>query len=237
MLCLFCYHSGSVIVLGSNPNADYNTAVKYPTEYRVERLYPSYYNSRRPQPQGVPSSLSYGGPPFNITLSSDDLSNDVSNIKNASVVVIRTGYSTHTLNMGQRMLVLESSYTGNSDGSGGGVLHVSQVPPNAAILVPGPALFFVVVNGVPSVASQVMIGSGKIETQQMQAVGALPESTILQPSPTGDQAGSKTGGKTTPDSQAKSSALSVLGVARNGLLDALVAVMMSSVMVVFTSVL
>ena len=39
--------------------------------------------------------------------------------------------------MGQRFVQLDSSYTGSSDGSG--TLHVSQLPPNPAILTPGPA--------------------------------------------------------------------------------------------------
>lgn len=144
------YHStatllpdGSVLISGSNPNADYNvgSGIKYPTDYRVERFYPSYFNERRPQPQGLPSSLSYGGPYFNVTLSSDDLGGSVSNVKNTTVVVIRTGFSTHALSMGQRYVQLENSYTGNSDGSA--VLHVSQMPPNPAILAPGPARAFV----------------------------------------------------------------------------------------------
>jgi hypothetical protein len=40
-------------------------------------------------------------------------------------------------NMGQRFVQLQSTYTGNPDGTA--VLHVSQLPPNPAILVPGPA--------------------------------------------------------------------------------------------------
>lgn len=39
--------------------------------------------------------------------------------------------------MGQRFVQLDSSYSANEDGSG--VLHVSQLPPNPAILAPGPA--------------------------------------------------------------------------------------------------
>lgn len=90
---------GAVLVSGSNPNADYNvgTGVTYPTEYRVERFYPSYYNERRPQPQGLPAQLSYGGPYFNVSLSTDDLFGTAANVQNASVVVIRTGFSTHTM--------------------------------------------------------------------------------------------------------------------------------------------
>jgi len=39
--------------------------------------------------------------------------------------------------MGQRFVQLENTYTGNADGSG--VLYVSQLPKNPAILAPGPA--------------------------------------------------------------------------------------------------
>jgi len=196
------YHSsatllpdGSVFVSGSNPNTDYNATATYPTEYRVETFYPSYYDERRPEPQGLPNTLSYGGNYFNVSLSHDDLFGNIQNAKNASVVIIRTGFSTHTLNMGQRMVQLDSSYTGNSDGSV--VLHVSQLPPNPAILVPGPAFIFVVVNGVPSVGVQVMIGSGQIEKQQTLSIGSLPSSSMPQtgsggPSPSsGPGSGSK----------------------------------------------
>lgn len=90
---------GSILVSGSNPNADYNVGldVMYPTEYRTERFYPSYYGQRRPQPIGIPSQLTYGGPLFNITLDSDDLFENVQNLNSATVVVIRTGFSTHAM--------------------------------------------------------------------------------------------------------------------------------------------
>lgn len=39
--------------------------------------------------------------------------------------------------MGQRFVQLDSTYTGNPDGSA--TLHVSQLPPNPAVLAPGPA--------------------------------------------------------------------------------------------------
>lgn len=165
------------MVMGSNPNSDYNTKVKFPTEYRIERLYPFYYNTRRPVPMGIPPMLSYGGKSFDVTLTSEDLFGDVQNVEYTTIVIIRTGFSTHALNMGQRMVVLESSYTGNLDGSA--TLHVSQVPPNPAIFPPGPALCFVVVNNIPSVATQVMIGSGAIEDQPTHPVQSLPESKIL----------------------------------------------------------
>lgn len=179
------YHSsatllpdGSVFVSGSNPNSDYNVApdVKYKTEYRTEKFYPSYYNKRRPQPVGLPGQLAYGGPSFNITLDSNDLFNNVDNVKNTTVILMRTGFSTHSMNMGQRYVQLENTYMGFSNNTA--VLHVSQVPPNPAILVPGPAFIFVVVNGVPSVGRQVMIGSGVLGMQNILAIGDLPASQI-----------------------------------------------------------
>ena len=63
----------------------------------MEKFYPSYFNQRRPQPQGLLQKLSYGGLPFNVTLSKDDLFGSVDNIKSTTVVVMRTGFSTHTM--------------------------------------------------------------------------------------------------------------------------------------------
>lgn len=216
------YHSsavllpdGSVFVSGSNPNADYNVGpnVEYPTEYRTERFYPSYYSSRRPQPQGLPSSISYGGSYFNVSLSKDDLFGNVNNAQNTTVVLIRPGFSTHALSMGQRFVQLNNTYTGNEDGSA--TLHVSQMPPNAAILAPGPAcelklhvcfifrvihmvdwhvVIFVVVDGVPSVGMQVMVGSGQIGTQPTSAVADLPSPTITNPPSTSTSKGNSKSG-------------------------------------------
>jgi hypothetical protein len=186
------YHSsatllpdGSVLVAGSNPNSDLNVGpkIKYPTEYRVERFYPSYYNERRPQPTGLLSALGYGGPAFDVSLSSDDLGGDAHNAANASVVLIRTGFSTHGMNMGQRFLQLDSTYTGYGENNTA-TLHVSQLPPNAAIFAPGPALLFVVVGGVPSVGVQVMVGSGTIGPQTLSPIGDLLASSYV-PAPSG----------------------------------------------------
>ncbi|KAG5641947.1 hypothetical protein DXG03_003936 [Asterophora parasitica] len=186
------YHSsaillpdGSVLVSGSNPNSDYNVGptIKYPTEYRTERFYPSYYNERRPQPVGILKRLVYGGPSFDVKLEKEDLFGDVSNVKNASVVVIRPGFSTHSMNMGQRFVQLENTHTGYKNGTA--ILHISQIPPNPAILAPGPAFVFVVVNGVPSIGVQVMIGSGQLGSQGVLPIGGLKESSIgvVDPSP------------------------------------------------------
>jgi len=56
------------------------------------------------------------------------------------------------------------------------VLHVSQAPPNANLFQPGPAFLFVVVQGVPSNGTYVIVGNGAIGQQPTAAVGALPDS-------------------------------------------------------------
>lgn len=91
--------TGSVLVSGSNPNSDYTIAtdVEYKTEYRTERFFPLYYNKRRPQPIGLIRQLSYGGSAFHVTLDSNDLFGDLANVKTASVVIIRPGFSTHAM--------------------------------------------------------------------------------------------------------------------------------------------
>ncbi|KXN90309.1 Galactose oxidase [Leucoagaricus sp. SymC.cos] len=177
------YHSsatllpdGSVLVAGSNPNSDYATDVKYPTQYKVETFYPPYYNTRRPEPQGLLTQLSYGGSSFTVTLTLDDLHGDITNIARTKVVVIRTGFSTHSMNMGQRYVELESTYGASPNKSG--FLRVSQMPPNPAIMAPGPAFLFVIVDGVPSIGIQVMVGSGQLGNQKILPVEPLPEASM-----------------------------------------------------------
>jgi hypothetical protein len=98
MYILIHTYLGSILVAGSNPNSDYvEKGVKYPTQYKVELFYPWYYNSRRPEPEGLPTQLSYGGPSFIITLTLEDLGGDILNIGRTKVVVIRTGFSTHAM--------------------------------------------------------------------------------------------------------------------------------------------
>lgn len=78
-----------------------------------------------------------------------------------------------------RHLELDVTYTGAEDGSA--TFHVSQIPPQAAIFPPGPALFFVVVNGVPSQAAWITVGSGKIETQKTTDPASLPANFLATP--------------------------------------------------------
>lgn len=94
---------------------------------------------------------------------------------------------------------LASSYTAYQ-ANNTAVLQVNQLPPNPAIIVPGPALIFVVVNGVPSIGLQVMLGSGQLGPQPILSPGTLPQQNIVsnvtttpttanQPSQTASSAG------------------------------------------------
>ncbi|KAI9603281.1 hypothetical protein H4Q26_002599 [Puccinia striiformis f. sp. tritici PST-130] len=176
------YHSvaillpdGSIQSSGSNPNADYvppgTPGYPYYTEYKVERFYPDYYNKPRPKPTGLPTTISYGGNSFDLKLSKDDL-NGSDALEQTKVVIIRPGFSTHAINMGQRYVQLRSTYDTNSDGSA--TLHVSQLPPNPAILAPGPAFIYVVVKGVPSIGVMVMVGNGQLGSQPTAPEPSLP---------------------------------------------------------------
>lgn len=181
------YHSsatllpdGSVFIAGSNPNADViteanNASYPYKTEYRAERFYPDYYDAPRPNVTGIPASISYGGDGFDLTLPSTSLNG--SSLDNIFIGLMRTGFSTHAMNMGMKYVELQHSYTANKDGSA--TLHVAQFVPNPAVMTPGPALLFVVVNGIPSIGQPVMLGSGNIETQVLNTATVLPASRAL----------------------------------------------------------
>mgnify|MGYP001759592260 CR=1 FL=1 len=170
------YHSsailapdGSVLVAGSNPHMDVailppndQLDTKYEafnTTYVMERWYPEYYFEERPVPQNLPKVIGYGGDPFNITvpakyMNPNNNANDMAN--NTRIFVIRPGFSTHAYNFGQRSLELENTFSVQNDGSV--EFMVNPMPTNMNLFVPGPALLFVTVNGVPSHGKLIMIG-------------------------------------------------------------------------------
>ncbi|KAJ8592539.1 putative copper radical oxidase [Rhizopogon salebrosus TDB-379] len=178
------YHSSallmpdaSVMIAGSNPNIDTNLSTVYPTTYTAEIFYPPYFSaSVRPTFTGAPSTLSYGGSYFNLTVPGTAYTGSANSAAaNTTVVLSRGGFTTHAMNMGQRHLQLNNTYAVNTDGSI--TLYVSQVPPNSNLLTPGPALMFVVINGVPSNGTMVIVGNGQVGTQTISDVATLPASS------------------------------------------------------------
>ncbi|KAG5651043.1 hypothetical protein H0H81_010091 [Sphagnurus paluster] len=179
------YHSsamllpdGSVLVAGSNPNVDVNLTTVFSTEYRAEIFYPPYFAAKtRPAPSGVPTTLSYGGNPFDITVPATSYAGSANSAaQNTTVALVRGGFTTHAINMGQRYLQLNNTFTVKSDGSI--VLHVAQAP-NPNVFQPGPSLLFVVVNGIPSNGTMVIVGSGVMGTQPTAPASVLPASVLL----------------------------------------------------------
>jgi hypothetical protein len=191
------YHSSalllpdaSVLIAGSNPNIDYNITRPFKTEYRAEKFYPPYWSAVRPQPKGLPDKLSYGGPSFDVTVDSKGFSGDANDAaKNTTVVLVRPGFTTHAMNMGQRFVQLNSTYSVADDGTI--TLHVSQAPPNPNIITPGPLLMFVVVNGIPSIGKHIILGNGQLGQQPVSAVSPLPASVTATSAPKGNGPQSK----------------------------------------------
>ncbi|KDN52348.1 copper radical oxidase [Tilletiaria anomala UBC 951] len=181
------YHStalllpdGSVLVAGSNPHMNVATNMPrgttpqgYNTTYELEKWYPSYYFKVRPLISStLPNSIPFGGSSFNITIDKSSMGKSANALAaRTKVVVIRPGFTTHAMNMGQRSLQLDNSYVVNDDGSV--TLIVNPFPTNPNIFVAGPALLFVVVNGVPSMGKMISVGTNATGT------GLLPWTPVV----------------------------------------------------------
>ncbi|KAL4401866.1 (methyl)glyoxal oxidase [Malassezia pachydermatis] len=187
------YHSsallipdGSVLVAGSNPHMDVSILPtmdqldtqyeSFNTTYAVEQWYPDYYFKTRPVPDQMPDTISYGGSSFNVTIGAkymnpNNNANDMAN--KTKFMVIRPGFSTHAINFGQRSLQLENSFDVHDDGSV--TFIVNPMPTNINIFVPGPALLFATVNGVPSHGKFVQLGG--------KDMGPVPFALTAQSSP------------------------------------------------------
>lgn len=61
----------------------------------LPRRNPDYYDALRPAPTGLPRSISYGGPYFNLTLPREKLVHTT--FDHVKVVLIPTGFSTHAI--------------------------------------------------------------------------------------------------------------------------------------------
>ncbi|XP_068323952.1 aldehyde oxidase GLOX1-like [Pyrus communis] len=142
---------GKILVAGSNTNYYYNfTGVKYPTELRVEKFYPPYFDplliSDRP---AIASDykgkmVKYRGY-IVVEFKLKKAEVDQSDLK---VTMYSPPFTTHGFSMGQRLLVLAIKKLENVESE---FFRVEvSAPPSAEIAPPGFYLIFVVHNGVPS---------------------------------------------------------------------------------------
>jgi len=169
------YHSvasltpnGTIMLAGSNPNNDVTT-VKYPTEYRVEWLSPSYLNGPRPSYTGLPSTIGFGTTfTLHVTLPSYATS--------VTVSLMDLGFATHGVHMDQRLVQLTASLSSNR------AKLTIRAPPNGKIYPPGPAYLYVVTNtGVPSFGHKTIIGTGASPPVDQGAIANMLANT---PGPT-----------------------------------------------------
>ncbi|RFU35047.1 hypothetical protein B7463_g1328, partial [Scytalidium lignicola] len=158
------YHSialllpdGKIMVAGSNPNEmpilTADAAHPFITEFRVETFTPPYLSgdhaNRRSTDMTLPIEvIEANGMVFHISFTVPE------GAERVQAVLHHGGFVTHSLHMGQRMLELDiSNWT---PGVTRQEIAVSA-PPNNNVAPPGPYMFFVVVDGIPSVGKMVMV--------------------------------------------------------------------------------
>jgi hypothetical protein len=224
------YHSsalllpdGSVMVAGSNPNIDVNLTTTYPTTYTAEYFYPPYFSApTRPSPENMPQTLSYGGDPFDITIPPSSYSGSANDAAdNTTIWLIRTGFTTHAMNMGQRLMQLNNTYTVKANGTI--IFHTAQLPPNPHLFQPGPALLFVTINGIPSNGTYLVVGNGQINNQPTSPSSVLPTSVRVD-SASGSAPNSSSSHSSSSPSHTGVIIGVVAGIAAVGLLGAVVGV-------------
>ncbi|THU91851.1 hypothetical protein K435DRAFT_673232 [Dendrothele bispora CBS 962.96] len=154
------YHStssltpnGSVLLAGSNPNNNFNSSEKYPTEYRFEFYSPPYMFQPRPTYTGLPATVDYNSR-FELSV---DLPFNLLDIPSVANIILTSDYSfaTHGVHMDQRYLKLRSILSLDRR-----TLTVTG-PPSATHYPPGPAYLYVVTSaGVPSFGHRTLVGTG-----------------------------------------------------------------------------
>ncbi|XP_050364907.1 aldehyde oxidase GLOX1-like [Argentina anserina] len=142
---------GEVLVAGSNPNFHHNfTGVKYPTELRIEKFYPRYFDPERVSDR-VAITSNYNGEIINYRqniLIEFQAKKARVNLSDLRVTMYAPPFTTHGFSMGQRLIelvIIELKIVESE------LFQVEVVaPPIAEIAPPGFYLIFVVHVGVPS---------------------------------------------------------------------------------------
>jgi hypothetical protein len=133
------------------PMLEPDAANPWVTEFRVEIYTPPYLTGNktalRPTNVTMPTSLTPGGATFNVKY------NLPAGSASVKIALYYTGFVTHSLHMGHRMVYLD--FVGNSTGTAQSVTVTP--PPTHNITPPGYYMLFVISNGVPSIGQMIMV--------------------------------------------------------------------------------
>ncbi|KAJ7093915.1 hypothetical protein B0H15DRAFT_145630 [Mycena belliarum] len=129
----------------------------------VEYMYPPYMQKTRPTFTGLPAMVAYNAA-FSLTITVSAAA------RNVYAILMDFGFVTHSVHMDQKLVKLVSVRQGTNK------LLVTG-PPSAPVYSPGPGWIMVMADGVPSVAQQVMIGSGANPPEDAAAMANLLAST------------------------------------------------------------
>ncbi|CAO3667447.1 unnamed protein product [Umbelopsis ramanniana] len=147
------YHSvaltlpdGRVWIAGSNNNDPSNVTAEYPTEFRVEYYSPPYLfqSSTRPLISNVPKVFTYAEQYVLHLNLNYPLGTHQPEHPTIKVALLRPGFSTHSMHMSQRYVVLNYELSDDKQSL------TIESPPNANIFPPGPATLYVLRDGVPA---------------------------------------------------------------------------------------
>ncbi|KAI8596540.1 glyoxal oxidase N-terminus-domain-containing protein [Dissophora ornata] len=155
------YHSvamllpdATVFVAGSNENSEVRLKdVPFPTEYRIESFTPPYLTTDLARPEivsKVPDLVVYAQK-VPVTIDVKDTSKYEADV---TFMLGHKGFVTHSTHMSQRMTKLVAT-KGKVEGTK--ITYLVEMPPNANLMPPGPHYIHVLNNGVPSVASHLIL--------------------------------------------------------------------------------
>ncbi|XP_012486626.1 aldehyde oxidase GLOX1 [Gossypium raimondii] len=156
------YHStahllsdGRVLVGGSNPNINYNFSALYPTELSLEAFYPPYFTKKKPRPSivAVNPGLKIGYKQkisLEFTLEGSVILSDL------FVTMVAPSFTTHSIAMNQRLLVLAFNNEVKKTSSGNYLVE-GYAPETAALAPPGYYQLFLVHEAIPSKGKWIQI--------------------------------------------------------------------------------
>jgi hypothetical protein len=150
---------GTVLIAGSNPNpmpilqnetVSSNQSLKFPTEFRMERWTPPYLRGTYTRPKEIRLSTHdlYSGCGLSIEFEMDD------ELTAVEVILYSGGFVTHSLHMGQVMVLLETEVWVNR---GDNEYQVEAMLPPDVKLAPGPYVVYILTNGVPGIGQFVTL--------------------------------------------------------------------------------